>query len=111
MAKIITTDGNILSDGFPQIQIGDRLFRVDNRKSTYDKIAKEIEANTKKEPDKRKTEEKIIMELTLGKEATKDVEEMDLSVNGYINLVIYIQAAIFDTSFEDAKARFQKEGI
>lgn len=111
MAKIITTEGNIISDGFPQIQIGDKLYRVDTRKSQYDKVQKAIAENAKKPEDKQVEEDKIILEYTLGKEAMKEIEAMDLTISGFMNLLMYVQAAMFDITFEEAKARFQKAGL
>lgn len=109
--KIFTTDGNIISDGFPQIQIGDKLYRVDTRKSTYDKVQKLLEGNGKKPADQQVEEDRIILEATLGKEALAEIDQMDLTISGFMNLLVYVQAAMFDITFEEAKARFQKSGL
>lgn len=101
--KIYATDGKIISDGFPSIQLGDKLYRVDTRKSVYDKMQKVITEGKSELP-----EEDIILEHTLGKAALKEIKAMDLSISGYMNLIIYVQAAIFDIDFEEAQRRFQK---
>lgn len=103
MGKIYTTDDKIITDGFPQIQIGDKLYRVDTRKSTFDKMQAAMEKSGG-------SEDKLIIEYALGKEAAKEVAAMDLPVSGVMNLILYIQAAIFDISFEEAKERFQQAG-
>ena len=100
MAKIYTTDGKLLVDT-PQIQIGDKLFAVDNRKSTYDKMQEAVSKS-------HGNEERIILEYAFGKEQMKEIDAMGLSVKGYMNLLTYVHAAIFDISFEEAEARFQK---
>jgi len=102
MAKIYTTDGKVITEA-PQIQIGDRLFAVDTRKSTYDKMQKEIE-KTKGD----RAEEDIILEFAFGKAAFKQIQEMDLPLNGFLNLITYVYAAMFDISFEEVQERFQK---
>ena len=101
MAKIYTSDGKLLVEA-PQIQIGDKLFAVDNRKSTYDKMQEAVKKA------KGESEEKIILEYALGKAQMKEIEAMDLSLKGYMNLLTLVHAAIFDISFEEAEARFQR---
>lgn len=101
MARIYTTDGKLLVET-PQIQIGDKLFAVDNRKSTYDKMQAEVEKSN------GKNEERIILEHAFGKEQMKEIDKMNLSLKGYMNLLTFVHAAIFDISFEEAEARFQK---
>jgi len=102
MAKIYTTDGKVITEA-PQIQIGDRLFAVDTRKSTYDKMQKEIEKNKGD-----RAEEDVILEYAFGKAAFKQIQEMDLPLNGFLNLITYVYAAMFDISFEEAQERFRK---
>ena len=102
MAKIYTTDGKVITEA-PQIQIGDRLFAVYTRKSTYDKMQKEIEKSKGGRP-----EEDIILEFAFGKAAFKQIQEMDLPLNGFLNLITYVYAAMFDISFEEAQERFRK---
>lgn len=101
MARIYTTDGKLLVER-PQIEVGGVLLAVDNRKSTYDKMQQAISKSD------GTNEERIILEHALGKEQMKKVDEMDLSVSGYMTLLTYVHAAIFDISFEEAEARFQK---
>lgn len=99
--KIYTTDGKLLTET-PQIQIGDKLFAIDNRKSTYDKMQEAVSKA------KNGNEERIILEYAFGKDQMKEIDAMDLSVKAVMNLLTYVHAAIFDISFEEAEARFQK---
>lgn len=101
MAKIYTTDGKLLTET-PQIQVGNKLFAIDNRKSTYDKMQEAVSQA------KDGNEERIILEYAFGKDQMAEIDAMDLSVKGYMNLLTYVHAAIFDISFEEAEARFQK---
>lgn len=106
MSKLYTTDGKILSDDFPELKIGDKCYRVDTRKSTYDKMQTEMEKENKKA--KGKGEDELILEYCLGEDAAREITAMDLTISGYSNLVTYIYAAMFDISFEEAVERFQK---
>lgn len=101
MGKIYATDGKIISDGFPQIQVGEKLYRVDTRKSTFDRIQAEVTGDSAEETD-------IILRHALGGEAFEEIKALDLTVSGYMNLLIFVQAAIYDITFEEAEARFQK---
>ena len=80
----------LTGDNCPQLKIGDKLYTVDNRKSTFDKI-QEIQNNTELTENDR---DKLIYELSLGKEATKEIEEMDLPVENIIYLSYCIMGAI-----------------
>lgn len=84
-------------DLFPIIPIGGKMYPVDNRVSVMKQL-KNVDAN---DVDK-------IIELTLGKEAAKEIEEMDLSVKSYQNLVIFIMAAINELEFEEAKKQMEE---
>lgn len=94
MSKIYATDGKIITgDNFPQIQIGNKLYTVDNRKSTYDKIQEQYQ----KDP----ANDRAMLELALGKESTKEIEKMDLSVDSYKNLTYYVSAAIQGIEYDE----------
>lgn len=96
--RIIDTGDAILSgDNHPQLKIGDKLYLVDDRKSTWDKIQQVQE----KGGDNVDTE---ILVLALGKEAvTELVNNSDISVSGYTNLSYYVMAAITGEDYEDLK--------
>lgn len=77
-------------DNFPQLKIGDKLYTVDNRQSTFDKI-QEIQ-NDVTLTDKEKQEKTY--ELALGKEEAKEINELDLSVESNVYLSFCIMGAI-----------------
>ena len=108
MAKIYSTEGKILTgDNFPQIQIENELYVVDNRKSTYDKIQKVI-TEQQTDPKAGKNYDIEIFNLALGKEQTKKIEKMDLSVKSFSELTIYIMAAIQEEEYETIKEAMLK---
>jgi hypothetical protein len=74
----------------PQLQIGDKLYEVDDRQSTFDNIQKLKEDETIDEA----TKSDKIFELTLGASAAKEIKEMDLPVQNYIYLTYCVMGAI-----------------
>lgn len=97
--KIIDTKGAILSgDDHPSLKIGDKLYVVDDRKSTWDKIQELQNASDTPDADK----EKGILELALGKENSKEIlENPELTVSGYTALTFYVMSAITGESYDD----------
>ena len=111
MAKIIQTDGKIItSDNQPSLQIGDKLYVVDDRMSTFKKIQK-LEADTlagvyDNEPDF--DYDKEMLTLALGKKAAQELLDMDLSVQSFKNLILYVMSAITGEDFEKLEAESKK---
>ena len=77
-------------DNHPQLKIVDKLYTVDNRQSTWDKIQKVQEDN--KLSDDVKSDK--VFELALGFEALNEIKNMDLPVENYIYLTYCIMGAI-----------------
>ena len=77
-------------DNQPQLKIGDKLYIVDNRQKTWDKI-QEIQSNNELK-EKDKTDK--IYDLALGEEARKEIEEMNLPVENYTYLSFCVMGAI-----------------
>ena len=97
MRIIDTGDAIISGDNHPQLKIGDKLYLVDDRKSTWDKI----QQVQKRGGDNADAE---ILALALGKEAVAElVNNSDISVSGYTNLSFYVMAAITGEDYEDLK--------
>ncbi len=91
--RIIDTEitKEILSgENFPQLKIADKLYTVDNRQKTFDKITK-IQKNTELD-DNEKTNK--IYELALGEDAAKEILEMNLPVESSVYLSYCIMGAI-----------------
>ncbi|MBO5142695.1 MAG: hypothetical protein J6J11_01655 [Treponema sp.] len=105
MAKIYDTEGKILTgENFPQLKIGQELFIIDNRKSTYDKIQKLMsEAQTNPKADVNYDMEMIKFAMGGNKAQIKKIEDMDLSVKSFQELTFYIMAAIQEEEYEKIK--------
>ncbi|MBP3328725.1 MAG: hypothetical protein J6L91_07445 [Clostridia bacterium] len=97
--RIIDTGNTILSgDNHPQLKIGDKLYIVDDRRSTFEKIQK-IQNDESIENAEIKA-----LELALGKAAVKElVEKNDISVSGFQNLTLHVIAAITGEDFEELR--------
>ena len=94
--RIIDTGDAVLSgDNHPQLKIGDKLYVVDDRKSTWDKIQKVQEEGG---------DDTEIFTLALGKDAVDELlQNSDITVSGYTNLSFYVMAAITGEDYEELK--------
>lgn len=84
------TKETLSEDNRPQIKIGDKLYTVDNRQSTWDKI-QDVQSNEKLTSNEKTNK---IYDLALGIEAAKEIKEMDLPVENYIYLSFCVMGAI-----------------
>lgn len=97
-------DTKILTgDNHPQLKVLDKLYTVDDRKSTFDKI----QALQMDKAIKDSERDFKVFELALGKEAAKEILDMDLSVQQYIYFTYCVMGAITgedpDKLMEEAK--------
>ena len=94
MAKRIidlgVTQEMLTGDNFPEIKILNKTYVVDDRQKTWDKI-QAIQADEKIDPSEK--EEKIY-ELALGKDAYKEIKELNLDVQTYRYFTFCVMAAI-----------------
>lgn len=96
--RIIDTEDKILSgDNHPQLKIGNKLYTVDDRKKTWDKI------QAVQDDDSVADKDKEILNLALGEKETEEILANDLTVEGFANLTFYIMAAITGEDFDDLK--------
>ena len=77
-------------DNHPQLKIGDKLYTVDNRQSTWDKIQKVQRDESLNNEDKTNK----IYELALGVEASKEIKDLDLPVENNTYLSYCVMGAI-----------------
>ena len=80
----------LTGDNHPQLKIVDKLYTVDNRQSTWDKIQK-ITNNQELNDDEKNDK---IFELALGVEFAKEIKSMDLPVENYRYLTFCVMGAI-----------------
>lgn len=80
----------LTGDNCPQLKIGDKCYTVDDRQITFEKI-QEIQQDTNIKENEKNNK---IFELALGKEATAEIQAMELSVPNFIHLTYCIIGAI-----------------
>ena len=84
-------DTKILTgDNHPQLKVKDKLYTVDDRKSTFDKIQALQMDNTLTQEQK----DLKVFELALGEKEAKEIIDLDLSVQEYIYFTYCIMGAI-----------------
>ena len=109
MAKIYDTEGKILTgDNFPQLKIGGKLFVIDNRKSTFDKIQKMLDEQNKNPKEGVSYEEEVVKLALANKEQFNDIKTLVTSVKAWSELSIYIMAAIQEEEYEVIKEALSK---
>ena len=102
MAKCYTLDKALICEG-PEIRIGDKLYRVDDRKKTVVKMM-DLTKNEDMPGDKIMEEP---IKLGLGAAAAKEVEQVELPFAAYTKLVELVTAAMIGEEPEELNARFQ----
>lgn len=102
MGKLYTIDGKYLTDT-PEIRIGDKVYAVDDRKKTVEKI---MGISQSTENDFAKMDK--IIKLALGESAYKELDAMNLSFSAYQKLLETVMAAVTGEEPETIEARFQE---
>ena len=89
--RIIDTTGKMLNaDNHPSILVNGKNYIVDDRKSTFDKIQA---LQNDKSIDEGERDLKVF-ELALGKDESKEIMDLDLSVKDYIYFTYCVMGAI-----------------
>ena len=104
MGKMYTIDGKLLTER-PELRIGEKIYTIDDRKKTMDKI---IALSKSKKGDESMNIMDETIKLALGEKALKEIVAMELSFVAYKSVYENILSAItgedVTTSSED---RFQ----
>jgi len=105
MSKIIDISAKLTSER-PKLKIAeDMIYEIDDRKNTILMLNQKMKGGTLEDI----TFIDEIIEMTLGKEAAKEINGMDLSMVAYQNIMLAIMAAVMGESLEVVEARFRKE--
>lgn len=105
MAKMYTLDNKLLTD-VPTVQVGDRVFTVDNRKSTVKKLMKEMNKINKSD-EKVIDADEMIIKAAFGKKAD-EILKMDLPFAAQAELSEIAMAAMTGEEYKK-EDRFQEE--
>ena len=93
-----------LEDAPKFIKLGpgdENVYKVDDRKNTVLKIQEILNK------DQSVNTINKALELAIGKEAVKKIEEMDLTMSAFKNIFIGVMAAINSKSFEETEKDFR----
>lgn len=102
MARLYAIDKELLTEK-PEIRIGDKVYTVDDRMRTFEKMNVELESVNVKG-----NEFEIIIRNALGERAACEIASMDLSFTVMQKIIILIMAAMQDITEEQAEKRFQR---
>lgn len=92
-------------DNHPQLKIGDKLYTVDDRQKTWEKI-QEIQSN-KTLAEKERTSK--IYELALGKEASDEINNLDLPVSSATHLSYCVMGAIIGENPDELEKQAKEQ--
>lgn len=92
-------------DNHPQLKIGDKLYTVDDRQKTWEKI-QEIQ-NDKELSEKERTSK--IYELALGKEASDEINNLNLPVSNAMHLSYCIMGAIIGENPDELEKQAKEQ--
>lgn len=105
MSKVIDISGKLTNER-PKLKLSDdKIYEIDDRKNTVLKFEQMVQNEDLSDVE---TVDKMI-ELMLGEDAAKEIEEMDLSMIAYQSIMIAITAAISGEKYEVAERRFREE--
>jgi hypothetical protein len=101
MGKLYTVNKELLTEK-PEIRVGDKVYTVDDRMRTFEKMNAALAAE-----ENQGNEFEIIIGFALGDGAAAEITGMDLSFAAIQKIVILIMAAMQDISEDAAEKRFR----
>jgi hypothetical protein len=101
MGKLYTVSKEMLAEK-PEIRIGDKVYTVDDRMRTVEKMDGALRA-----AENKGKEFEMIIGCALGEGALAEIMAMDLSFSAMQRIVILVMAAMQDISEEAAEKRFR----
>jgi len=90
----------------PEIRLGDRIYKVDNRMSIFANITREL-----RERGEDESELSVILRNALGQAAYDEIAAQDLPFPIMRRLVVLAMAAVQGIGEDEAERRFQREAI
>lgn len=100
MAKLYTLDKQAIEEK-PELRIGDRVYKIDDRYSTFERINRELQSK------ESGSEFEIIVGGALGTAALDEITALDLPFAAMQRVVTLIMAAIQGVDEEEAACRFR----
>lgn len=103
MGKLYTLDKKLLTET-PEIRIGEKVYAVDNRQKTVEKLQKAVQANSSGDANEGV---KDALKLALGPSAAAEIDAMNMPYPAYQKLFTLVLAAVTDEDPEAIEARFR----
>lgn len=104
MSKVIDISAKLTNER-PKLKLAEnKVYEIDDRKNTVLKMNQKLQ-NADIE-DIEFIDEMI--EMLLGKEAAKEIDEMNLSIVNYQSIMVAIMAAITGEEYDVAEKRFRE---
>ncbi|MNO37499.1 hypothetical protein D3C76_275820 [compost metagenome] len=100
MAKTIDITSRLTNER-PILKLGDKSYKIDNRKNTVLTIQAKMDEDESMDLDG-------VLELALGKQAVKEINESDISFADYQIIFVAALAGALGEDFEVVEARFLK---
>lgn len=103
MGKLYTLDKKLLTET-PEIRIGEKVYAVDNRQKTVEKLQKAVQENSSGDVTDGVKE---ALKLALGPKAAAEIDDMNMPYPAYQKLFTLVMAAVTDEDPEAIEARFR----
>lgn len=105
MSKMYTVDHKLLTDT-PEIRIGEKIYTIDDRQKTVEKIQKISAAGN--QDDMLQTVRETLA-LALGEKGAKEIDETNYPFAAMLQIFKIVVAAMTGETPEEVEARFRKE--
>lgn len=103
MSKVVDISAKLTNEK-PKLKLAeDKIYEIDDRKNTVLLVNQKMQRANIDDIDFIDD----MIETLLGKNAAKEIDEMDLSISNYQSIMIAIMAAITGEEYEAAEARFR----
>lgn len=100
MAKTIDISGKLTNER-PELKLSeDKIYPIDNRKNTVLAIQNKLDNNPEAIDE--------VLEMTIGKEAAKEINDSDITFEDYQTIFIAVLSGALGEDFEVVSARFQQ---
>lgn len=103
--KMYTVDNKLLTE-CPEIRIGDKVYPIDDRQKTVEKMNK-IASSAQRENMMEMIRE--VLKLALGKDAAKEIDDANYPFAASLRIFETVAAAMTGETPDQVSARFQSD--
>lgn len=95
--KQYTLDGALLTET-PEVRIGDKIYKVDNRTSTVKKLQEISQDDTDG-----------ILKVAYGEQAMNEINDLDMPFPALMELILITVSAMTGETLEEVRTRFRQQ--